>query len=410
MSNQPQSAPSDLPPIDTSKISIEISELDAPDYRFDIEVSKELIKEITTRIKEGGLQYDEQQMGNLIVQVSLDEAMKRLDKDSAWGARLLQESAGKYSLNEAFKFSAVVDTLPDEDFDIESIPIKRNRLQVDDALVDTEVAEQQLQFGAKEPFEGELDYGDEITCDAVCTIEGSDQPMTVAQCTLRVPCESQRFVFAGLHIPEVGNALRKTQTANSLTFDFHIQEQRGNLTLKNCSFVRITPATIQHVLDQYGTPNEALFRTQIKMSLQNNFNRENNNFMMHQLYKFLMDNVNIPISKRIIEKSFKSLCETSSQANEELKQEQLDNFRAQAEKNVKRLTINAWLQRNFHLSLSEEDIDKQAAIIAEERRMRPAQIKEEFLAADKIQALGNMAAERKIFDYLEDKMTFTDMV
>ncbi|MBT6165691.1 MAG: hypothetical protein HOH93_07255 [Phycisphaerae bacterium] len=62
------------------------------------------------------------------------------------------------------------------------------------------------------------------------------------------------------------------------------------------------------------------------------------------------------------------------------------------------------------MSLSEEDIDRQAAIIAEERRVRPSEIKEEFLAADKIQVLGNMATERKIFERLKDKMVFTDMV
>ena len=93
---------SDLPPIDTSKIQINIIELDPPDYQFDIEVPIDLISEISARIARGGLNYNEQELGNLIVQVSQDEAMQRLDKDSAWGCRVLKSSAGKYDANKLF--------------------------------------------------------------------------------------------------------------------------------------------------------------------------------------------------------------------------------------------------------------------------------------------------------------------
>jgi len=148
------------------------------------------------------------------------------------------------------------------------------------------------------------------------------------------------------------------------------------------------------------------------MSLQHNFDRENTNFMIHQLYSHLFQTVDLPISNRIIAKNYEDLCkkEMESTGVEELTNEKQDSLKAKAEQMVKRLTLNAWLQRTFRLSLSEEDIDRQAAIIAEERRVRPSEIKEEFLAADKIQVLGNMASERKIFERLKGKMVFTDMV
>lgn len=413
MSEQPQSTPSDLPPIDTSKIQVKIIELEPPDYQFDIAVPVEITTEITSRIQSGGLQYDEKQMGTLIVQVCLDEAMQRLDKDSAWGARLLQKSVGKYITDEPFTFSAVVDSLPDDDFSLDTIPINRRQLQVKDSHVNSELFEQQLQFGNKSDFAGILEYGDEIECDAQCRIEGIEQPIaSLQQCTLRIPSETQSFSFAGVPLPEIAGALRGCQTKDELVFPFNMNEKQGTLTLSNCSFSRITPATVEHVLEEYGTPNEALLRTQIRMSLQHNFDRENTNFMIHQLYSHLFQTVDLPISSRIVAKNYKDLCkkEMESTGVEELTNEKQDSIKASAEQMVKRLTLNAWLQRTFRLSLSEEDIDRQAAIIAEERRVRPSEIKEEFLAADKIQVLGNMASERKIFERLKDKMIFTDMV
>ncbi|HIB01602.1 MAG TPA: hypothetical protein EYO31_06970, partial [Phycisphaerales bacterium] len=72
MSDQPQTTPTDLPPIDVSKIKIEITELEAPDYQLDFEVPVDLVSEITSRIKEGGLTFNEKQLCSLIVQVCLD--------------------------------------------------------------------------------------------------------------------------------------------------------------------------------------------------------------------------------------------------------------------------------------------------------------------------------------------------
>jgi len=100
--------------------------------------------------------------------------------------------------------------------------------------------------------------------------------------------------------------------------------------------------------------------------------------------------------------------ELETSEEKELTDEQKKLLMQQATKHVKRLTINAWIQRTYQLGVSEEDIDKQTNILAEERRVRPSDIKEEFLAEDKINILSNLASERKIFDRLQDKMIFTD--
>ena len=403
---------SNLPPIDTSKIQINIIELDPPDYQFDIEVPIDLISEISARIARGGLNYNEQELGNLIVQVSQDEAMQRLDKDSAWGCRVLKSSAGKYDVNKPFKFSAITDTIPNDEFSIDTIPINRRSFEVSDSHVEAELLEQQIQIGERTTFEGALCSGDEITCDIKCTLENSASPIAeIENYTFRVPNENQVFLFQGIQLQKVGEALRTSSTSDELTLSFSNQGANGILELKNCKFARVTPATIEQVLEKYGTPNEALLRTQIKLSLQNNFDRENLNFMVNQFYSYLLDNVELPISKRIVKKHYDPLCQNAlAESNDEvLSQEQQDMLLQNAERLVKRLTMNAWIQRQYSIGVSEDDIDEQITIVAEERRVRPAQVRDELVAADKLQVLANIAIDRKVFNQFKDKMVFTDI-
>ena len=403
---------SNLPPIDTSKIQINIIELDPPDYQFDIEVPIDLISEISARIAQGGLDYNEQELGNLIVQICQDEAMQRLDKDSAWGCRVLKSSAGKYDVNKPFKFSAITDTIPNDEFSIDTIPINRRSFEVSDSHVEAELLEQQIQIGERTTFEGALCSGDEITCDIKCTLENSASPIAeIENYTFRVPNENQVFLFQGIQLQKVGEGLRTSSTSDELTLSFSNQGANGILELKNCKFARVTPATIDQVLEKYGTPNEALLRTQIKLSLQNNFDRENLNFMVNQFYSYLLDNVELPISKRIVKKHYDPLCQNAlAESNDEvLSQEQQDMLLQNAERLVKRLTMNAWIQRQYSIGVSEDDIDEQITIVAEERRVRPAQVRDEFVAADKLQVLANIAIDRKVFNQFKDKMVFTDI-
>ena len=411
MTDTNNQSPTDLPPVDTSLIQIEINQLESPDYRMNVEVPPVLIAEIKTRLKDGGLNYDELELIKLILQISTDEAMQRLDKDSAFGCRVVTEKNVKYEEGKPLVFSLVTDTIPNDEFSIDEIPIQRRTLVIKDTHVDEELYEQRLQFGMKTPVDGVLEYGDEISCEATCSIESVDNPIVEnQQCVLKVPSESQRFFFNGIPLPEVGEAMRGSQTSKELSFEFDVQGTRGKLELRNCAFNRVSPATVEQVLAEYGTPSEGLLRTQIKMSLQNSFDRDNANFMLNQFYSFLLNNVDLPVSARITDMHFaRKLKEVESQAKNELTDEQKDHIRQNTERLVKRLTLNAWLQRTFKVKVSETDLDNQAAIIAEERRVRPADIREEYRSEDKLQILSSMVIDRKIFEKLKDKMVFTEI-
>ena len=164
--------------IDTSAIKIKISKLEEPDYRLDFDMPDEIVEDINRRLKEGGYDYDDEQMTSLLTKICLDEGMNRLDKKSVWGPKLMPGTApGKFCCDSGFLFSAIVDAIPTGILDqIDSIPIRRRKLEVTNELIETELFEQRLLFGSRESFSGEVAYGDEITCNATLTVDGNDTP------------------------------------------------------------------------------------------------------------------------------------------------------------------------------------------------------------------------------------------
>ena len=110
MENSPTHTP---PPVDPSKIKIEITAIDAPDYRIDFEMPAELVSEIYGRLKDGGYDYNVQQMTSLLTKICVDEGMIRFDKNSIWGPKQMPDSApGIFSEDTPFVFSAVIDETP----------------------------------------------------------------------------------------------------------------------------------------------------------------------------------------------------------------------------------------------------------------------------------------------------------
>ena len=87
--------------------------------------------------------------------------------------------------------------------EVDSIPIIRHQIDVNDVLVSSELYEQQLFFGTREKYSGPLAYGDEITCTATLTIRGNEEPeFSLPEFKVRVPKNEQPLIvhcYAGIH-------------------------------------------------------------------------------------------------------------------------------------------------------------------------------------------------------------------
>jgi len=408
MENQPTHT---QPPVDTSKIKIVITAIDAPDNRIDFEMPAKLVSDIYERLKDGGYDYNVQQMTSLLTKICLDEGVIRFDKNSIWGPKHMPGSApGIFSEDAPFIFSAIIDETPLELIDnIESIPIERHTLEVSEDLIENELIEQQLLFGSREPHNEILAYGDEITCKATLSVVGKEEPeFSIDDCKIRVPKEGQPFSI-GTFQCNASDQLHNAQVGDT-TICFELNNKQLELVLVNMTAERITPCQIGEVLKQYGTPNETILKAQIKLSLQRNFDRQTDIVMRRQLFAYLFETIDVPISSRIAEEHFKELCKKEQEKNEsELSEEDRSKLLKKSKEIAKRRVITACFQDKFNITINEEDIQQQICDIAESRRVRPEEIREEFVSGNKMDVLATLVTEKKIFNLLKDKMVFTDV-
>ncbi len=400
--------------VDTSAIKINIDKLEGSDYRLDFDMPDEIVEDINRRLKEGGYDYDDEQMTSLLTKICLDEGMNRLDKKSVWGPKLMPGTEpGKFCCDSGFLFSAIVDAIPTGILDqIDSIPIRRRKLEVTNELIETELFEQRLLFGSRESFSGEVAYGDEVTCNATLTVDGNDTPeFAIENFKLRIPKEGQLLAIGTFRCDE-GEQLRGASVPGTISITLSDQQEKNaTLVLEVTSAERITPCEVDEILKQYGTANETLLKAQIKLSLQRNFDRENNTIMRNQLFNYLAENITVPVSQRIIEGHWEDMCKGELEKNPEqteLEEDVKNELQEKAKTRTQRRVITSYFQEFFDLVISEEDVQHQISDIAESRRVRPEEVQEEFVSSDKMNVLGNLVMEKKIFDSLKDKMVFTD--
>jgi FKBP-type peptidyl-prolyl cis-trans isomerase (trigger factor) len=325
------------------------------------------------------------------------------------GLKPIPDSApGIFSEDTPFVFSAVVDEASlDYTDNIESIPIERFVFKANEELFENELFEQQLLFGSREAHCGVLAYGDEITCKATLSVVGKDEPeFSIDDCKIQLPKEGQPLIIGDYQL-NVGDQLHNAQVGDN-TICFELDNKQLELVLVNMTAERITPCQIEEVLKQYGTPNETILKTQIKLSLQRNFDRQNDTIMRRQLFDYLVETIDVPISSRIVDEHFVILCKKEHGGNA-LSEEDRSKLLKKAEEGAKRRVITALFQKKFNIYINEQDIQQQICDIAESRRMRPEEIKEEFISGGKMDTLAALVKEKKIFKHLLDKIVFSDI-
>jgi len=410
-------------PIDPKEIEIKISKLDPPDYRLDYLIPQKLTKRIHKKLKKGGHDYSQQQMVALLTQICISEGMERLDKNTVWGPKpLMDAETPVFSIGKPFVFSTIIDTFSTDDIaEFGPIPIERLNIDITDEMIDNELLEQQLEIGTREPHSGPLDNGDEVVGDVTLTIEDENEPLfTITSCHIRIPVAGNKTVIGEFRFADATEQLHGIQPDGVISIqlaiptEYPIQELRGKtatLQVDVDSVERITPASVEDVLEQYGSPNETILRSQIQLSLKRNFERENDVVMLNQMYTHLENTLELPIPQRIINMLFEDLCNRSQESEAEdgdLSEEKKELILQRVKFVTKRRAITVRMQEFLDLRINEKDIDDQIRNIAERRRVRPEDIRAEFISEDKLHQLGNISMEQKIFNKLKVKMEFNE--
>ena len=410
-------------PIDPKEINIKITKLDPPDYKLEFEIPQRLVKRIYKKLKKGGLNYDDKQMTALLVKICVDEGTYRLERESVWGLMPMANTAPpNFSIDAPFSFTSVADTYTFDDMpSLDGIQIKKLQMEISDELIEREIQSQKLECGNRTPLVGTLKVGDEVSGKITVTVDGETEPLfEIDHACIQIQEPGSITVVGDYPYEGINEQLLGVETSDSLSIAVHVppsfsktayRGKSATLELQINSVERITPATIDEVLAQYGIPNETILRTQIKSSLERNFNRENDVVMLNQLYECFDALFDFPLPERMVQNRFNAQCRALEEQPEnetELTDTEKNSLLSQARLFIKRQAITAKLRKHLNIIVGEVDIEAQIRSIAERRRQRPEDIKSEFIASNRMHVVINICTEYKILTALNEQITFVD--
>tara|TARA_X000001036_G_scaffold68434_3_gene59421 strand:- start:4479 stop:5774 length:1296 start_codon:yes stop_codon:yes gene_type:complete len=404
-------------PIDPQDININITEIEPQNLQIDFEVPQRLVKRIYKKLKKGGLDYTEQQMSDLLIQICLDEASRRIDKASIWGfLPLVDTSKPTFNIDAPFTFKMNRDVMPlDQLPSFEGIQIKSIEQEITDKLVDQELHSQKLQFGNPLPLDGPLTIGDRITGQASLYMDGDEDPLFEGK-NIQIEIRDHgnlllidQLPFEGLFEQLVGIDISKKLTLQTkIPYTYPEKSRRGKkgtLVFDIHAAEKIEIASVDKVLEHYGTPNEVILRAQIKESLKHNQDAMNQLMMTNQLFETLKNLIDINVPEPILKASIQRAKQNriaQNKANETLRPEEEEKIIEEAKDLLRTQAITMIMCEHLRIGVGEQDMDKQIRILAERQRKRPEDIKAEYI--QRMSIIKNMCAQDKIFNELKGKL------
>jgi FKBP-type peptidyl-prolyl cis-trans isomerase (trigger factor) len=182
---------------------------------------------------------------------------------------------------------------------------------------------------------------------------------------------------------------------------------------------RSTPASIQELLEGYGTPNEEILLMQIQTSLEKRFEFNQKMFMINELFEGLSSVIEYTPPKRVINRMMQEQAQSiaknimDSGGSKEDAEKQLEEVKQpltdQCTRFMKRKAISTMLQRTLKATMNETDLQAHIADLAALYGKRPEELRKELIDSDKLSSVSAQVLDGKMFDQLEDQLKFTEV-
>ena len=101
--------------------------------------------------------------------------------------------------------------------------------------------------------------------------------------------------------------LHYRQTIAEDFFDPTLTGTKVEFSVETQNASRITPATVEQVVKQYGSPSESILRRQIKMALESKTNRDQDAILAKQVFDSISEKVEFPIPEWVYENFQKAI-------------------------------------------------------------------------------------------------------
>jgi trigger factor len=180
------------------------------------------------------------------------------------------------------------------------------------------------------------------------------------------------------------------------------------ITFRILQAERPVPATIENLLEIFSVESEEILREQMRMALQHQCDQEQSTAMREQVYKHLLDTVEMELPERLsagqaaraLEGHRLELLERGLAPDEVERQlaEMRGDSETQARDRLKLFFLLRRLGEHFKVDVSEQEINGRIATIAAQHGQRPDQLRAELSRTGKINEVARMVYEQKAAD------------
>ncbi|MBW2527837.1 MAG: trigger factor [Deltaproteobacteria bacterium] len=323
---------------------------------------------------------------------------------------------GELDPSSPFSFKARFEVRPEiEEVKWEGLEATRPPAEVSDESLEADIEQLRVQHATLNPVEDRpAKDGDVVTVGLRGEIDGEP-----------VDEEVETTVASGELLPEIDQALPGLSVGSKTTVEATLPEGHPNPQLrgKSVSFVvelrELKERVLPEVDDEFARDcgdydGLAALREARRAELKKRLDQRSEEDVARQLVAKLCEQNPVPVppslveqQARISERELQQMAQMTGQPfqpNEQMR----ERVRADAEVKVRAGLLMAEIAKLKAVTVTEEDIEKSYAELAEQTGKNPAKVKAEYAPKGKREQLVGMILEDKILDLLESAAKISD--
>lgn len=349
---------------------------------------------------------------------------------------------------EEHKLKAIGEPEPAEDFDLESVKVepgkpltfavdievapevtlpsldgielKKPTLEVTDQMINDELLSQRIRLGTPNEIKGDFKKGDRVACSAVATKKGEDEPFFRADTTVFVVPGSEdggRGQVLGLMIDGLTGLLKGKKVGEDFTIQTKGPEAHEREDIRGADItiemhikeaVRVEPAEVAAVLEEYGIETEELLKEQIKLAIEQRRDLEVADALRTQVYDYLAEATDLPLPEKLSQAQAARSLENARLnllqrgVSEDEVETRLAELRSASELDAKHrlklfFVLHA-LAEKYEIRVSEPEINGRLAQMAASYGMRPDQLRNDLVQRGALSNVAMQIREQKAAD------------
>lgn len=394
--------------------------------QIDIKVDARTIKRASKKLKKMGVTIKDQELLRHVLKDCMMFAAQDHATDSIWGPHV-KGSMPTITKEKPVEFSLYFDRCANVQWPPWSeITIRRPVREIDQTMLDAEMRQQSLMAGERHPRAGTPQPDDIITCNLqVDLADNPDQSHRFEELEVQVPQPGQPTIISGIPVPNFEDHLVDAVPGQTFTMDIDVPEghqlhgQQGTLQFECLRAEQITPASIDMVVEIYGSPNEKVLREQIRYSLEAKYKRDQASAMVNQLFDALDDRLGLAVPPHVVEGRTNRIAQQfrmqgkaagrpASEIDSMIEQQQSD-WTAESEAMARENGIIILLSKHLEIGIDETIINKEINSMAVDLGRRPEELRNEIIAQGKMPIISAICKKQRCLELLKDKLTIEDI-